>query len=210
MSLFYVRMPLTRLPDPKILTEKVRCRAKIGRTHWRAHLDMVPDSMPYKKDIATYCKALQIFERRGLGLLLYGSLGSGKTSLGTIALKYCLAKGGRALSFRVAYMLDQLISFKPRELPNGAPLIEGLENVNLLLLDDLEKETDRRRIAALETVIRARYDDELPTIITTNLKKEDVFEFEWLKSMLHDSYYHYKVEGINWRALPPSPPPSAQ
>ena len=173
---------------------------------------MIPDDLPknergftYKQEIYNYCRALHVMEPQGFGWILYGGFGTGKTALGCLILKYCLAKGGRALSFRYADLLDRLMSFKLQFAPNGAPLDVALANVNYLLIDDLEVE-DGERSRKLETVIRRRYDECLPTIITTNESSDRLSEIEWLRDMVKPCFYTADISGVNWRQDPPSHP----
>lgn len=202
-NLYYQRMPLTTDVNPRILTDTVRQRACIGRSHWRSSFAMIPNSMPYKKPILGYCLRMEEYEPLGLGWILYGKLGSGKTTLATLILKYCLAKGGRALSFNASDLLDKLSLFSPPPVPCGASLHEALAKVNYLLIDDLQEE-DVKRLKKLEIVLRARYADLFPTVITTNMSKEQVFELPWLKDIINDRYEGAEIAGINWRKSPPN------
>jgi len=173
---------------------------------------MIPDDLPvnekgftYKQELFNYCRTMEHWEPMGIGWILYGGFGTGKTALGSLILKYCLAKGGRVLSFRYADLLDRLMSFKPQFAPNGAPLAVALANVNYLLIDDLEVE-DGERSRKLETVIRRRYDERLPTVITTNESSDRLGEIDWLRDMVKPSFYTYDINGVNWRQDPPSRP----
>ena len=213
-NMWYQRLPLTKEVNERILTDKVRRRARIGRNHWDTSFDMIPDDLPldkqgrtYKKRLYDYCRTLEQWEPMGIGWVLYGGFGTGKTALGSLILKYCLAKGGRALSFRYADLLDRLMSFKPQFAPNGAPLDIALTNVNYLLIDDLEVE-DGERSRKLETVVRRRYDERLPTIITSNESIELLGKIDWLRDMVKLSFKTGDINGVNWRQDPPSHPSS--
>lgn len=198
---WYQRLPLTRQINQKILTEKVRRRARIGLGHWQTSFEMIPDSMPYKAPLLGYCKTFDIWEAQGVGVILLGEHGKGKTSLGSLVLKWCLAKGGRSLSYRYNDLVDRLMSFKPQFAPNGAPLGIALRSVNCLLIDDFEIDKGVR-LQKIESVLRSRYDECLPTIITTNQSRKQLFEILWLKDILN-SYAAFDVDGIDWRKRPP-------
>lgn len=201
-SLWYQRIPLSHYANPAILTESVRQRARIGRVHWETSFSAIPDSLDYKEPILNYCRGFEFWEAQGLGLILHGKFGTGKTTIGSLVLKYCIAKGGRALSYRYIDLMDQLTNYRAHFAPNGAPLDVALIGVNCLMIDDLEIETGDR-LRKLESVLRRRYDDNLPTVITTNRTKEDLFEILWLKDIINNSYLAYDIEGINWRKDPP-------
>lgn len=205
MSIWYERFRLSDKPNRSILTEKVRRRARIGKNHWAARIQAVEDSMPYKQRIMDYIDNMPEHERNGKGLVLFGPLGSGKTSIGTIILRNALARGARALSIRSADMVDELMSQKPMVLPNGAPIKEALTNVNYLLLDDFVKENVDWRLRKVENILRARYDNDLPTIITTNMKRDEMFKIDWFKSLISDKtrYDGIEISGERWRVDPP-------
>lgn len=213
MSIWYQRFRLSELHDTeedrkragRILTEEARKRALIGRSHWQARLQKIPDNLEFKAKIQGYIDDMPEMESSGHGLILFGPLGSGKTSIGTIILRNALARGARALSIRSTDMIDKLCSKHQHRLPNGAPLIEGLHNVNYLLLDELEPEDKDWRERKLESVLRHRYSEDLPTIITTNMSRKELFAIRWLKSLLSDKakYSGIPIDGINWRAEPP-------
>lgn len=208
MSIYYQRMPLSEGVDPRILTDTVRQRARIGRNHWKTSFSMIPKEMPYRNPLRGYCRTMHEQEPRGGGVILRGDLGSGKTSIAALVLKWCLAKGGRSLFFRASELIDQLLLFNQPLLPNGAPLRDGLYNVNYLVIDDVVAEEKPDRRDKLEQVVRRRYDDLFPTIITTNLERERLNEVAWMKSLLeNDLFYKFEVTGLNWRKNPPDSPP---
>lgn len=206
MSEWYIRFPLTGEPDTTVLTDEVRRKARIGLTHWAATLDQVPDELPHKIAIKRYIRHLHDwYEPAGCGLVLYGDTGVGKTALGSIILRNVLARGGYALSIRSSEMVDHLCAnYDFRFGPEWPPLIEMLRGVTCLLLDDFVEEDKDWRLRHVENVLRARYDEKLPTIITTNVNKDDMFAINWLKSLFIERYHGVKVGGLNWRLKPPS------
>jgi len=208
MSLWYERFRLSDKPDLRILTEEVRKRAWIGRKHWKARLQRIPDNMIYKATIKDYIDNMPDNEAQGKGLLLYGTLGGGKTSVATILLRNALARGARVLSIRFTDMVDYLLEKYQRSLPNGAPLEEGLRNVNYLLIDDMEIDDATWRERKFEAILRHRDAEGLPTIISTNMTKKQIFDNDWLKSLLSNKerYMGVRIDGINWRSDPPSAP----
>jgi len=204
VGLYYERWPLSDTPDPKFLTDGARRRAGIGKSHWEARVASIPDGFAYKDILKGYIAGMRSYEQAGLGLLLYGHLGSGKTSIGTIVLRNALARGGSILSIRSRDMVDELTSRRPIELENGSTLVNGLKKVNYLLIDDLLPEDKSWRETKIESVLRARNDERLPTIITTNMGQEDLFNIQWFKSLIFERYLGVKVTGIDWRKQPPT------
>ena len=72
MSLWYERCRLSDKPDVRILTEENRKRAWIGRNHWKARLQIIPDEYDYKHAIRAYIDGLPELETKGFGLVLFG------------------------------------------------------------------------------------------------------------------------------------------
>lgn len=118
------------------------------------------------KKCRDYAQALCRGEAGGLGLLLWGGVGSGKTFAAA-----CVAN----------YVIDNGIAAKTTSLPriNGASMeerrefLEAMPSWGLLVLDDLG--TERDTATANETtfqVINTRYESRKPMIITTNLTPE--------------------------------------
>lgn len=196
-----LRYQLSEKPRDKILCSAARDHALIGKTHWTASLDKISDELYYKKLIKGYIAKMHEYEPKGIGLLIYGELATGKTSIGTIVLKNALARGGRVLSMRCSQLIDGMLKPERAILPNGLNIRQGLlsENYNYLMIDDFYIDELDWRFKQVETVLRSRYDSKLPTIITTNLTQKDLESRPWLMTLLFERYFRIKVEGINWR-----------
>lgn len=155
----------------------------------------------------------------GLGLLLVGKPGHGKTTLASTALqevlkgasKEVLGYTGKTLT-RPGYFTDypRLLRLQKRQWGEEASdsdqwLIDGIHgdapdhhNVKLLILDDLGKEY---RTAAgwaennFDAVLRSRFNNGLPTIITTNVPLSnwgDVYG-EPMESFAHEAFHYINV-----------------
>lgn len=199
MSLFYERYPLSSEPNEEILTPIVLRRAQIGEKYWSATLDAIPDRFEYKDNVLGYVLKMHEHAETGWGLVLSGSFGSGKTAIGSIILMEGLKRRGRCLSVPCAAMVDRLWLKRGGELLNGAPFREGLEHVSFLFIDDFEFFDSKAKNTLVEQIIRARYDRDLPTIISTNLAWGRLLEEHYLESMLHDRWWPVTVKGIDWR-----------
>lgn len=199
MSLFYERYPLSKIPREEILTPIVLRRALIGEKYWDASFDAIPDRFGYKDTVRGYVLKMHEHAKTGWGMVLSGKWGTGKTALGSIVLMEGLKRRARCLSIPCAEMVDRLWEKRPRPLPNGAPFREGLENVTFLLLDDFEVFDSKAKNTLVEQIVRARYNRDLPTIISTNLDWDRLLEEDYLESMLHDRWWPVTVAGIDWR-----------
>jgi hypothetical protein len=204
MSDFYLRLPLSPEPLRATLPKQSMERALIGAEYWHVDASRIPANLPYRARIFGYVNKIVECERRGVGVYLYGPLGSGKTACGVILLKAAMIRGATALMMTSTEIQRGLTGRVEPTLPNGAPLEDGLRNVQFLLIDELfgeDQTTDWKR-PVMEMIIRARQRDRLPTIITSNKAPTDVAA-GWLKSFMGYHLFPVAVEGHNWRTSCP-------
>jgi hypothetical protein len=114
--------------------------------------------------------------KTGRGLVLMGMSGRGKTGAAVGVLRYFHDRGHRVYFTAVQDLLEATKEgFEDKtNLPEGArPLIRA-ERAHVLVLDDLgaERVTDWTA-AAVDNLVRKRYNAERPTIITSNLSTAD-------------------------------------
>jgi DNA replication protein DnaC len=157
----------------------VACR--IPSTHWDCTLGSFKPRTPTLVDV--YGEAATYYERfphtgpeKGLGLLLWGATGTGKTHLAVSLLKELVAnKGvsGRFWNFR-ALLREIARSYDPRTYMTELSVLRTALDVDLLLLDDLasEKMTDWAN-DTLFYIINTRYNAQRPTLITTAYEDVD-------------------------------------
>lgn len=103
-------------------------------------------------------------------VFLYGSVGSGKTSLGTCLYRAWRDAGAAGMWFTVPGLLDAIRAGFDRETRQylASDLVQAVCTVPLLFLDDLGAEKVTDWVAAqLYTVVNSR--EERPTIFTSNL-----------------------------------------
>jgi DNA replication protein DnaC len=164
----------------------------------------------------------KIVENSGLGLLLHGAPGQGKTALAAVTLQEAL-RGANARSwgdtwvkdyqpFRGAHMAPyrHFPQLTQRQFNNATTEAEDYllldirgdlttdTAVRLLVLDDVGKE---HRTASgwaasyFEELIRTRFYNGWPTIITTNFTPEQFTEIygESAGSFIHEAFEHVKV-----------------
>lgn len=114
---------------------------------------------------------VKTFEDLRTGLLLYGSVGSGKSFIAACICNALIDKGhsARFTSFiRIAGMMQA--SFNARE-----EVMKEIIKPDLLVLDDLGAERDTEYLNEIVyAVIEARYQYNRPMVITTNLTAEDL------------------------------------
>ncbi|MEL1135982.1 ATP-binding protein [Desulfitobacterium sp. THU1] len=118
----------------------------------------------------------------GLGLMLTGPVGAGKTFLAASIANALMEKEQQVLFLVVPDLLDQLrATYKTDE--NEMDLLDSAREIPILILDDLGAhnytEWTRNRIYS---IINYRMNEQLPTVITSNLSLEEMEEHLGLRT----------------------------
>ncbi len=124
-------------------------------------------------------KAAEENRNYGLGLLLTGAVGSGKTFLAAAIANALIENNKEVLFLVVPDLLDELRSTYNRSADTSElDLLDTAREVAFLVLDDLGAhnytEWTRNRIYS---IINYRLNEHLPTIITSNLSLEEMEEY---------------------------------
>ena len=123
-----------------------------------------------------YLRALDYAKRPQGWLVLFGNYGVGKTHLAAAIANYALKRQMQVLFTIVPDLLDHLRStFGPSSEIQYDDRFELIRTVPLLILDDLGTEnTTPWAREKLFQIMNYRYNDALPTVITSNRKPEDI------------------------------------
>ena len=148
-----------------------------------------------------YVANFEEFKAQGKGLLLYGSVGSGKTFAACEVANALIDKGHPVLVTNFAKLINTLEEqFKSRQT-----YIDSLNKFSLLVIDDLDAERDTEYMQEnVYNIIDARYRAGLPMIITTNLtgaklKNPDNISKERIYSRLLERCHPIEVTGADRR-----------
>ena len=118
-----------------------------------------------------YVKNFSEMRKQGKGLLLYGSVGTGKTFISACIANALIDQGLPCLVTNFARLVNTI-----QGLYEGKQdYIDGLDRFALLVIDDLASERDTEYMGEIvQNIIDARYRAGLPLIITTNLTSEEL------------------------------------
>ncbi len=118
-----------------------------------------------------YAKNFSDFKSQGKGLLLYGTVGTGKSHMAACIANALIDKDYKVLMTNFATIVNILqSSFDGRQ-----EYINSLNKYALLILDDLGAERKSEYMQEqVFNIIDARYRTGLPMIITTNLTAEEM------------------------------------
>lgn len=118
-----------------------------------------------------YVDNFQMMRKQGKGLLLYGSVGTGKTFISACIANALIDQGYPCLVTNFARLVNTI-----QGLYEGKQdYIDGLDRFSLLVIDDLASERDTEYMGEIvQNIIDARYRAGLPLIITTNLTSEEL------------------------------------
>ena len=177
---------------------QVKESAKIERNRKNAFLYDVLDKKTFSNSDARYgAKQQDLCERYArkfiktagkikTGLLLYGSVGGGKTFLSAAVANEVINAGHTVIMRSMPKIMAEY------RLNSGSDLLQQLESCELLILDDLGAERDTSYGQELVyNIIDGRYSAEKPMIISTNLTLEQMHN---TGNMMYDRTYDRILE----------------
>ena len=170
----------------------------------RCRLEKIPpEGAEYKKLLEHYVEKLAVNDQYGNGLVMVGPFGSGKTGAAAAVLYEVTRRWGKC-RFVSARDLGRVANdYSPEKQRQW----KDLRRYQFVVIDEVgceESNKDTRESQqikqATEDLVRHRYDNELPTIITTNLPAPALIgRYECLASLFMDSYQFIPVIGVDWR-----------
>jgi DNA replication protein DnaC len=118
-----------------------------------------------------YAEQFNDFKKDGQGLLLSGTVGTGKTYFAACIANRLIDKGYKVLMTNFARLTNQIQG----TFDGKQELIDDLNRYSLLILDDLGAERKSEFMQEMVfNIIDSRYRSGLPFIITTNLSLEEI------------------------------------
>jgi DNA replication protein DnaC len=123
-----------------------------------------------------YATEFEKYKSQGIGLILNGSYGTGKTHLAAAITIHLINQGIPVIfgtTITLLGKLKQAYGGEIKETEGG--IIDLYSTIELLVLDDLGKErVNEWTLEKLYLIINARYENNLPLIVTTNYNIDDL------------------------------------
>jgi DNA replication protein DnaC len=155
------------------------------------------------KAVHDYMINAEAYAGSGIGLVLYGMRGNGKTLLSTLLLK-SLMGGGRSGYFTTFQNMLDLYTSGWRSPEEKAWFDKAVRHTGVLVVDDMGRENDGRfKVAeeAFDHVLRARVAADRPTIVTSNKTLDELGQLYSLNalSLLDESTVKIEFSGEDFR-----------
>ena len=118
-----------------------------------------------------YVENFAEMKKRGKGLLLFGTVGTGKTFISACIANALIDKGYSCLVTNFARLVNTIQGM----FDGKQDYIDSLNKFDLLVIDDLASERDTEYMGEIvQNIIDSRYRAGLPLIITTNLTSKEL------------------------------------
>lgn len=129
---------------------------------------------PIVRAVRSYVRRLDEGLEQGRGLWLYGSVGTGKTTLAMLISSAALDMGRTVAIYSLPRLLAEIRgTFDSDARGAYVSLLDRLAEVDLLHLDDVGAEkTSEWVLEQLYAIVNARYEAERSVVITTNLERD--------------------------------------
>lgn len=146
-------------------------RAGIPKRFWSAemqHPDQVRKELraPY---IAAwgYVQKIHTSIEEGKGMIFFGGVGTGKTTLAVAVMKEAMKTGASARFIPMVQLIDALMTMSRAE---RTEFEREIARTKLLVLDDLGAESTQEWVLnKIDSIITNRYNNMLPILATTNI-----------------------------------------
>lgn len=177
--------------------------AGIGNTYQRLDWEDYKGDHDVVMRIAKYVDNHEAYIRQGVGLILTGPFGSGKTMLGNLALKDFVKLRYRCYATTFAQTVD-MYTAGWRSQEEKRRFNDRFVKSDVLLLDDVGRETRNKsklNETTFDSILRTRVQHGKPTFLTSNLSMEELEEGygSAVLSLLMENSTLIKVEGEDYR-----------
>ena len=148
-----------------------------------------------------YVENFAKFKADGKGLLLYGTVGTGKTFAAACIANALIDKGTACMVSSMARIVNMAQACES----GRQAYLDSLNRFDLLVIDDLSSERETEYMTEMvQSIIDARYRAHKPLIVTTNLTREELkhpqdMSKQRIYSRLFEMCIPYEVKGDDRR-----------
>jgi DNA replication protein DnaC len=189
------------------LNESDIVRMRLPKRHWEASFESISDERenndPSLRDVVKkYFDKIDDVSSRGVGLLLYGKNGTGKTSAACFFLKEMRRRAYSTMFVEAAELKS--VVFKDTPFDDNETLWERMKEVDVLVVDDIGKGMHDNTGAfarIVDELIRHRTSNCRVTWATTNMNLSDLEETLKISTMhsLKEAMVPVRVVGSDMR-----------
>lgn len=135
------------------------------------------DVRPMAKEACLYAKRLKENSKEGKGVMFFGAVGRMKTTLACCIAREAMRQGMGAFFISMPELMDKLVSMSKGDGTEFRRFEEKVKHTRFLILDDFGAEYPAGWVLnKVDAIITSRYNDMLPTIITTNMLPSEISE----------------------------------
>lgn len=149
-----------------------------------------------------YAENFNKIHSEGMGLLLYGTVGTGKTFISACIANAVIDQEYSVLVTSFPRLCNKLFSTNDKQ-----SYLDSLNGYDLLVIDDLGVERDTEYMGELvQSIVDSRYRARKPIIVTTNLTGDELkhpkdIRNDRVYSRLFEMCYPFEVKGKDRRKL---------
>lgn len=187
--------------EEQLVTRSMIRRMRIPEIHWSASLGSIDPAFSgaYVEAITRYITRIREMVLKGVGLLLHGPHGSGKTALAALVLLGVRALKGDGLFLEAGEVTQTAFGSM---FDDETTMLEQARQVEMLVIDDYGADHwSEFGARTIENLVRHRVANLKPLIVTTNLQMPS-FAHRVGKGVMELLKAHtvpMLVEGLQWR-----------
>lgn len=155
-----------------------RDAAEIPKRYWAADVwqweEVYPAMEVVARVVKDYCGSFELVLDKGQGLIFTGNPGTGKTHVACAIANHVMSKEGTALySTASDFLIRVRNTYNNDASETERQVYEAFESPDLLIIDEIGRNQETEHsIATMFNMIDRRYRSLKPTILVTNLDKE--------------------------------------
>lgn len=172
----YEKVDHSQIKEGKVdVTEAVMKRCEIPSNLWNVTIDNIDSDSDIYQDIDKYLRNIWTAYEKGIGFVFLGPSQSGKSALASIILKYARSLGFKCLFQNSNDLVSRII--QSEDYDDVQSYESRCLNVDFLTIDHVEPSTNENRFSIINRIIRKRHSWKKPTIITSCIPEEYMYQF---------------------------------